>query len=242
MIRRRLCGFLALAFVLAGCGLIGGLIETEDALREEGFREATVDVTETAPGPDPVVVVTYETFAESPESLQREAADIARIVWEKCPVRLSLLYVEPLGRRRSTFTRDMLEMAFGPRPPGLKEQDIEDVGRSVVRGLVIGGLVFFFLLAGVVVLIVVLVRRSRRNRAQAAYAGGWSTAPGGPMRGQPQQPWGPQPPGSWGQPQPGQWGQQPPPPGPWGQPPAPPPVQPPPPANPDDPWSAPGSS
>ncbi len=236
--RRRLAAVLAVlccGLVLGGCGFIDGMLETEDALADAGFRDATVSFN-SSNGIESVYV-DWTASAETSEGLRAESLRVAEVVWRVAPLKMDLVETDPTVRFAidavqvgTVFPRAQLESEFGPRPPGLDKEFSELMNlRAIGLGVVLAVLLFL----GIIVLVIVLVvRSSRKNRA--AQPAGWPPPPVqtgwqpyGQPYGAPPQPW---------QQQPG-W-----PPG--GGPAYPPPQQqplypPPPPAPGNDPWNPP---
>jgi len=174
---------------VAGCGVARGAFSTAKSLGDAGFANPNIEI---GSGDSVRVTVTKDT-----EDLGTAAAEAARIVWHKLPLRIEDISVTCSNGfgGRGTFTADraLLESRFGARDPALDEGFQEKDARTavvVVLVLLGGGLL---VLAGIVLLIVVLVRRNRR---------------GSPPPPPPPPPGAPGPPG----PPPG-WGTQPPPPG-----------------------------
>lgn len=176
MTRWRLLTLLGIALLLAGCGLVGGLAETQRALEREGYDGVSIDIEQH--NTTTSLRVRYTSRAETREARVQEITDVAETVWTTAPLRFDELQVQasvPTGTTdatASTFTRAQLVEQFGDRPATLQENDVEDVGRSVLRWLAVGGLLF---LAGVATLIAVLVRGRRRRTA--ALSGPWGQVP-----------------------------------------------------------------
>ena len=223
---------LLVALLVTGCAAITAALDAEDALEEAGHREATVTWSST--NGYVTVDVTWRAAAETSDGLREESLAVAGVLWRSLAVRIDAVFTDPFGELAGDvgtasrdFSRNHLELEFGPRPPGLDRSASEVFN---VRGIVIGVVVAFVIGLALTALIVVLLVRHGRAKRVATAAG----------------PWGAPPPGAWGAP-PRQW--PPPPAWPGSPPPAPPaagsggPAFPPtlaaPGATPDDPWRPP---
>ena len=167
---------LALAAVLllfgaTGCAGIEAIVETEEALVDAGFADATVDWS--SENGVETVGVYWAARATTAEALTRESLAAAEVIWRVAPVRFDVVRTDPYveyseDRFNSlrTFPRDQLERELGPRPEGLDRSvgDLLRVGHYVRWA--IGGIVAF--LASAMLIVVLVLRSSRRGRAAAA--------------------------------------------------------------------------
>ncbi|MBV9921315.1 MAG: hypothetical protein JOY78_10755 [Pseudonocardia sp.] len=208
-----------LLLLASGCGTVRAFVDLDNELKDQGFRNVSVNV-DSRSGGDTLRVEADPPPGESVEQAGREAA---RIAWTTFPRRFESLLLH-IGGVSMRLDRTQLTQMFGPRPARLDDKALGDDIRRLGVGLVISLAAGLVLCVGLIVLIIVLVRRSsKRKRSQQPPWGG------GPGYGYPQPPYGAPPqPGQW-PPRPGQWPpQQQAPPG-WQQPPPqqPPPQQPP---------------
>jgi predicted small secreted protein len=149
----------ALALVLAGCGIVRGTISTVKALDRAGFSSPKIQMH----GQDGFVV----RVKKDTEDLDGAAVEAAGVVWRKLPLRIERLEVvcgNGFGGKGSfAADRAELERRFGARDPaldrGVQDSDLRTVA-IVIGALVLAGLL---VMAGIVVLVVVLVRRNRRK-------------------------------------------------------------------------------
>jgi hypothetical protein len=203
-----------LVLLASACGTISAFVDLDRELKDQGFRNVSVNV-DSASGGDTLRVEADPPPGDTIEEATREAA---RITWTTFPRRFESLELH-IGGVIQRLDRTQLTQMFGPRPAHLDDKALGDDIRRLGVGLLIALAAGFVLCVGLIVLIVVLVRRSsKRKRMQQPPWGG------GPGYGYPPPPYGQPPQPGYGQ----QWPpQQQPPPG-W----QPPPPQPPPPRTP----------
>ena len=250
--RRAFAAFVValLALVATGCAAIDAMQETQQALQDAGFRNASASWY--SENGVEYVTVTWHSRGETAETLDERSLAAAGVIWRVAPVYFDHVEVSAVdfgdSIRSRVYSRAELEREFGPRPPGLDRDAGELVNiRATVTTIVVAAVLG---LALTTLVIVVLVRR-RREPVPAAAWGPWPAAPaganwpasswpGGHRPGWSPPPPPPPPPGQWPGRPPPQWPAQPAPPAPWpGQPPAAPPAGPH--GATDDPWSAPPS-
>ena len=167
---RRLCLALAALLLLSGCAAIEATIETEDALHNAGFRDASVWWF-SEEGVD-YVAVSWLAGARTEEELHDESLAAAGVLWRVAPIRFDAVYAEPNAPFLDAahdlvrvFPRSQLEQSFGSRPRGLDRsvESLLGVGHYV-RWAAFGAVLFLLSSA----LIVWLVLRSSRRRHAAA--------------------------------------------------------------------------
>ena len=195
----------ALGLLLASCSTFGGAFDTEEALVDAGFAEASVDFS-TSDGFDELDVEVDPGSLEGDGDSLTELA--AGVVWTNFPLQfddLQIVLTGPFGGYETFYTYDELYELFGARPAGFDEKSIgDDIARTgLVAAIVVGvGLLLF---VAVAVVVVILIVRAKKRR-------GTTVRPPWPPQSLPGSQWPPQaPPAS----------QQPPPPASWGPPPAP---------------------
>ena len=169
--RRRLTVALAavglVLVLLAGCTIIRGLIDTENALGRAGFTEVDVNFSSNN-GFDQVEVDLRPPSREVTDT-DADARAAAGVVWSTFPLRFDLLRLKLLGPGEPdviTYTYSELEEILGPRPPGLDDKELGDdvvrAGVGVAIVLAIGGLMFT---VAVVLAIILGLRASRRRKS-----------------------------------------------------------------------------
>jgi hypothetical protein len=173
--------------LLAGCGTLSAVIDTEQALRDAGYQSVSVGLTS---GGDTVTA----TVSVSAPPTNADLTNVAEIVWHHVHLRFSDVRVTVHGSGqtlRQQYTFDELQAMFGARNPSWNKttvrQSAEYLGLAVIGGVVVVG--------AVVVGVVIVVARRRRRRAPPRWGGGpggWA-GPGGP--GAPGAPLWPPPPG-----------------------------------------------
>ncbi len=196
---------MAAVFLLGGCSVVQGMLDTEDALRAKGFRG--VEVTFDYVNGESVVEVDYDSALSGPAA-EVEFELAARTVWEVAPLRLDALTLrahDPTsdassGPHLRNYIRAELAHRFGPRP--VAERPFSElIGFRQIK-LVIG--IGLGVLVLIIIVVVVAVRSGRKNRppAYAGYLpGAWSAGTGWPQpgwppqppAGNPDQPWAPPP-------------------------------------------------
>ncbi|MEP7054219.1 MAG: hypothetical protein ABI912_03130 [Actinomycetota bacterium] len=190
-----------LALALSSCSTVSGVIRTQRALSQAGYRDPTVNLSATQQ--ETVLLVRYRTSVASVAALADEYAAVARVVWLKAPLRFDTVQVDASGAPGSCvgdcirrFDRITLTAMNGLRDPGL-DKDVE-------KELLGAGLIILAVIAIALILLIWLLMRSRRKRRQREQNGflsgagyppagwpggplyppaGWQGAPGGPPPG-----------------------------------------------------------
>lgn len=167
---------LALAALLllvgvSGCAAIRAVTETEDALVDAGFTDATVGWS----SEDGVeyVDVYWNARATTAEALTRESLSAAEVIWRVAPVRFDIVRTDPYVEFSEdrfnvvrTFPREQLEQQLGPRPARLDRSVGDLLNAQHYLRWAVGGSVAFF--ASAILIVLLVLRSSRRDRAAAA--------------------------------------------------------------------------
>jgi hypothetical protein len=164
----------ALVLVVAGCGVVEAMLDSEEALQREGFSNPSVGL-ESANGSD-FVNVTYD--AGPHESVVDNDLAAAAVIWRTVPYRFDRVVID--GR---AYTRFRLERELGARDPALDEETISHELRDIgIRALLIVAAIGIAVI-GTIILIVVLVVRSRKRHTMPMFSaavrgpGDWTPPP-----------------------------------------------------------------
>jgi hypothetical protein len=151
--------------LLAGCGLVTGLIHTQSQLEQAGYANAVVNFHTT--GPITTVVVSVGRSPTAAPGLPAQARGAAEVVWHTLPGRFQNLDVTVRGTGTARYDAADLQAMFGARPGTLDQQSLS--AEAAGSGAVILAVAVLVLLAVTVavVLLAVVVRR-RRRKAQRA--------------------------------------------------------------------------
>lgn len=154
----------AAAVLLAGCSLISGILHTNNALRDAGFSDPSVNL-HSSNGYAVVDVTTDSSSSASAATPQGQ--QVAQIVWDNLPGRFDALHVTVRGVGSDTYSHARLVSLFGPRPGNLDQQtisqEITSAGGSVAIGLLVGVLI----VVALILVVVFAVRRKRRQQRQS---------------------------------------------------------------------------
>jgi len=184
-----------------GCGAVGELLQLQERIEREGYRNVSTFHEDFGSSANEVQVDASTGRGEPPPAGNEE---IAGVVWRTYPRRFDRVVVT-LDDRGEVFTRTDLEATFGPRAEQLDEREFSDDLREGIRGVAIGALIFLGLGVAAIITTVVLLRRRRRRNPPAPPAGyggyggygpGGYGPPGGPPGWQPPPP-PPGPPPGW---------------------------------------------
>ena len=199
---------LALGLLLASCSSFGGAVDTQDALADNGFSEASVDFSSSDGFDELEVTVDPGGLEGDGDSLAELTAGVA---WTNFPLQFDDLRIVLTGDfegYETFYTYDELYELFGPRPAGFDERSIgDDFARSgLIAAVVIGvGLLVFVAVTVVAVILIVRARKRRGTTLPPPWPprSGSSQWPPGPPPQVPHEPQPqPQPPGTWGAPPP----------------------------------------
>ncbi len=151
--------------LLAGCGLVTGLIHTQSQLEQAGYADAVVNFHTT--GAITTVVVSVDRSPTAAPGLAAQARGAAVVVWHTLPGSFQNLDVTVRGAGTVRYGPADLQAMFGARPGTLDQQSLS--GEAAGSGAVILAVAVLVLLgvAVAVVLLAVVVRR-RRRKAQRA--------------------------------------------------------------------------
>ncbi len=202
----------ALLLLVLGAGpvLADDIYEIDGRLQDAGFAAAYTETYEAYDVSGFRVAVDFASESETRAGYDREALEIARLVWLHLEGRVLAVDIAPLTTTLWTgdalppavsFSREDLQQAYGPRSSALDRADTRD---EVSPVLAIGVGIYVLVVAAVLVGATVAIVRTHRRPARTPGWGGygdpqaqWSAAPG--AWGAP----GGQAAPTWGQPQSG---------------------------------------
>lgn len=190
---------------LAGTASADDIYEIDERLIQAGFDQAYTSALLAHDSDDGVrIAVEYESHTDDEGAHAEEAARIAELVWRHMDGRVLAVdvssNVEPSwapGSLPPTIStgRLQLEQAYGERPPGLDDRDVETADEALEEfgqmyaeeEALLGGVLLFFgwlVSVAVAVGLTVLVMRSRRPAGSA-----WGQGPYGGQNEWSGQPW-----------------------------------------------------
>lgn len=186
-----------LVTLVSGCGPIGALFDTQQALTNAGYQSTSVNFS-VGNGDEVKVSVTVNA-----PPTQSNADDVAHIVWQKFHERFSLLAVTVHGSGPAIvrdYSHSDLVSLFGPRNPAYDRTSVTSATQRL--GLIV--IIVLVVLVLGVIMTVVMVRRRRRGRRPPWPPGTPPWMQGGPPPGATTgwtpgtpAPGGPQPPASY---------------------------------------------
>lgn len=188
---RAVAAVLLLCAVLTSCTTVTGIVRTQRALNDAGYRDSSINFR--ADKAQAVLRIGYRTKAPDVAKLADEYADVARIAWQKAPLPFDVVEVSAsdppgscVGDCVYRFERATLRAMYGARDPSL-DKNIQKEALNVLW-------IVLAVVGFAVILTITLLIRWRRKSGKV-------------------------PPGQWQQGSPlGQWQQGSPPPA-WGAPP-----------------------
>ena len=180
---------LLLSGVVAGCGAIGSLVATDNALHNLGYQSVQV-----SPKPETNSVDASVKVNATPT--QANAHDVAGVVWSTFHESFDYLYVTVHGNGpdvRQQYSFEQMVQTFGPRNPAWNRTSVKGGITRIGAGVIVALAVAALLVVGIILLV---QRRNRRRKPPWPGGPGWGGSgwggPGGPGSGGPGA-------GAWGQ-------------------------------------------